>query len=165
MLRDDSTPPPNPGARRLKFGSSTKLDPVANRIVPPGRGTGGDPTLGGATLEVYNSAGSGERVTVALPASGWSVLGADGFRFKASGAPVRSVSVKRDRIKVSGGGASFGYTLDEPRQGSVALRLVLGTGAAWCAEAGRPPFPPRFDVVDRFTGAKTPPPAVCPALP
>ena len=91
-----------------------------------------------------------------------------GFRFRTAdaSAPVRSVSVQKDRVKVGGRGAGWTYTLDEASQGSIALRLTLGNGATWCAESGRAPYPARIDTVDRFVGApKTPPPAVCPALP
>ena len=171
-LRDDSTPPANPGARRITFKSSTKDAPPPNKILPPARGSAGDPTLNGAILRVYNTAGTGEIVTVTLPASGWVPLGAftnaQGFRFKATdaGAPVQRVSVTKDRIKLGGRGAGWTYTLNEPSQGSVGLRLTLGNGATWCAQAGRAPYPARIDTVDRFVGApKTPPPTVCPATP
>jgi YVTN family beta-propeller protein len=170
-LRDDSIPPTNPRARQIRFKSSTRFAPAANRIEPPARGTAGDPTLNGATLLVYNSAGSGELVTVALPASGWVAVGSAsrplGYRFRATGAPIATVAVRKDRISVTGGGESWGYTLNEASQGSVAVRLKMGPlGVAWCAEAGRPPYQARYDVVDRFVGAlETPPPAACPAVP
>ena len=61
----------DPSRRRLTFKSSTKKDPAANRIVPPARGSEGDPTAGGATLTLYNPE-SGETWTAPLPASGWS---------------------------------------------------------------------------------------------
>jgi hypothetical protein len=170
-LRDDNTPPVNPRARQIRFKSSTRFEPAANRIAPPARGSAGDPTLNGATLRVYNSAGSGELVTVTLPASGWVALGSVsrplGYRFRASGAAVGTVTVRNDRISVSGGGESWGFTLNEASQGSVALRLTIGTlGVTWCAEAGRPPYQARYDVTDRFLGVTgTPAPAVCPAVP
>ena len=110
-------------------------------------------------------------MTVTLPPSGWTTLGSatnpQGFRFKSTdaSAPIRSVFVQRDRIRIGGKGAGWTYTLDEAAQGSVALRLTLGT-ITWCAEAGRAPYPARIDARDRFLGApKTPAPAVCPPLP
>jgi hypothetical protein len=168
-LKDDTTPPVNPGLRKLSFRSSTKSDAAPNRVVPPAPLSAGDPRSGGATLEVYNSAGSGERVTISLPGSGWTALGSGtspkGFRFRGSGA-IGTVVVKADKILVKGGGASFGYSLDEASQGSVALRLRLGTALPWCAEAGAAPNPPRIDQTDRFQAKpKTPAPAVCPPLP
>ena len=167
-LRDDAA---NPARRRVTFKSSTKQDPSANRIVPPAPGSGGDPTTGGATLTVYNAAGSGEAVTVVLPAagsaSGWSVAGATGYRFRSRnpGDAITNVSVRRDRITLKGGKAGFGYTLDEPSQGAIAVRLALGAGRPWCAAA-----PPKAgstnDTVGRFVAApKTPPPTSCPPLP
>jgi len=168
-LRDDAD---TPARRQLKFRSTTRADAVPNRIVPPGFGSPGDPTIAGATLRVYNSAGTGELVTVALAAGGWQPIGTPaspkGFRFRSTdpSAAVTSVQVKKDRIKIRGGRAAWTYTLDEPAQGSVALRLSLGTGTTWCAEAGRPPYQARIDVTDRFLASPgTPPPAVCPAVP
>ena len=143
-----------------------------NRIIAPARGSSGDPTQAGATLQVYNAAGSGELVTVALPASGWTTVGSitslqGGYRFRSSdpASPVQMVLVRRDRMKVNGGGAAWGYTLNEASQGIVALRLTLGAAPAWCTEVGRPPYPPRTDVVDRFSAGHTPTPAACPAVP
>jgi hypothetical protein len=168
-LKDDSTPPANAALRKLSFRSSTKSDAAGNRVVPPAPLGPGDPRSAGATLEVYNSAGSGERVSVSLPGSGWTALGSGsnpkGFRFRGTGA-ITSVVVKADKLLVKGGGASFGYSLDEASQGSVALRLQLGSALPWCAEAGRAPNPPRIDQTDRFQAKpKTPAPAVCPPLP
>jgi len=60
--------------------------------------------------------------------------------------------------------------LDDPRQGSVAVRLQLGTANPWCAAApaktaGTPPTSAKFDVVDTFTGTKkAAPPEPCPLV-
>lgn len=176
-LKDDSTAPANPAARKVKFKSSTKRDP-ANRIVVPAPGTAADPTAngatgGGAVLTVYNANGSGEIVTIALPASGWTLQGSTGYRFTnpdRSGAITR-ITVKPDTVSIRGGGAQWSYTLDEPSQGQLAVRLALGTGAGWCAAApakarGNPPSTARYDTVDKFTAEpKTPAPAACPPLP
>ena len=70
-----------------------------------------------------------------------------------------------------GGGAAWPYTLDEPAQGRLALRLTLGSGVTFCAEApaklsGRPPSSARNDQVDKFLGApKAAAPEVCPVAP
>jgi hypothetical protein len=163
-LRDDVVPPINPDARRVSFKSSTKRDPAANRIVPPAPGSTGDPILGGATLTVYDSAGSGEKVVVTLPAgAGWSTLGSasspKGWRFRSDG-PVTSVTVKADSIKVKGGKAGWTYTLDEPTQGRVAVRLALGTARPWCADA-----PGKSDRPGSFVAEKMAAPSLCPAVP
>jgi hypothetical protein len=80
------------------------------------------------------------------------------------------VTVANDRITVTGGGSAWPFTLDEPRQGTLAVRLDLGTGASWCAAAparaiGTPPSTARDDTRDRFNGQrKAPPPEQCPVV-
>ena len=116
---------------------------------------------------MYDAAGSGEQVVVTLPASGpagtWSALGSSGYRFRSrsTSAAVSSVTVRLDRITVKGGTSAFTYTLDEPSQGQLALRLGLGSDRPWCAAA-----PGRVDHVGHFVAeSHSPPPAVCPAVP
>ena len=179
-LKDDNvTPIELERRRRVVFRSLTELEPAGNRIVPPSPGSAGDPVSGGATLIVYNSnpapGSPTDQVTVPLPAANWSELGKNTFsgylfRDTAVGAPIKRIKVKQDRLAIRGGGTSWGYTLDEPSQGRVAVRLTLGTGTAWCAEApaklsGSPPSSTRSDKVDKFVAQpKTPPPASCPPL-
>ena len=90
-----------------------------------------------------------------------------GYRYKGadSSAAITRVTVKGDLIKVRGGKSNWAYTLNEPSQGKVAVRLRLGTSATWCADVlGKPGS--NNDVVDRFTGQpKMPPPVACPAVP
>ncbi len=165
----------DPSRRRLAFKTSTKRDPLPNRVSPPPAGGPGDPTTGvGGTLIVYNSSGATpDRVTVNLPQAGWSIMGSaanlKGYRFvdKTPGAPITSVVVKKDTITVKGRGAAWGYTLDEPFQGRIAVRLILGNAAGWCSDApartsGSPPSTAKNDTIDRFVAAPTPPPASCP---
>src|SRR5262249_20673106 len=45
--------------RKFRFTAVTPRESSANRVVPPPPGSGGDPTLVGATVRVYNAAGSG----------------------------------------------------------------------------------------------------------
>jgi DNA-binding beta-propeller fold protein YncE len=173
VLRDDSIPPENPTRRKITFTSNSRNDLPANRIVPPAFGAPGDPTVAGATLRVYNANGSGEQVTLSLPAAGWTTSGTDGYRFSdgSPGAIIRAVRVKPDRITITGGKANWTYTLNEPSQGRVAVWLGLGQSLAWCAEAparasGTPPSSARNDTQDRFTAEKhAPAPAVCPPPP
>jgi hypothetical protein len=57
-----------------------------------------------------------------------------------------------------------------PRQGSIAVRLQLGSATPWCAEGpakatGKPPVTVRNDKVDRFTARpETPAADQCPIL-
>lgn len=155
--------------RRFVVKSKTKKEPPGSQVEPPAPGTAGDPSVSGATLVVYNSAGSGESYLEALPAADWKPLGSvsspKGYKYVSSDAAngVSRVVVKRNGLAIKAGGAGWGYTLDEAAQGSVAMRLTVGSGPTWCAEAL--PRPGR-DLQDRFIGAPNQPaPAVCPSLP
>jgi len=174
-LKDRSVPP-DPGRRKLTFVAKTTRDAATNRIVAPAPGSAGDLTLARATLVVYDAAGSGEAVTMSLPASGWSRAGTTAkprysYRATSPSDAITRIVLSADVLTVKGGRAGFGYSLDEPRQGRVAVRLGLGAATVVCASApartnGSPPSPAKFDRVDRFTGAPgTPAPAVCPPLP
>src|SRR5262245_66626587 len=70
-----------------------------------------------------------------------------------------------------GGKDKWTYTLNEPRQGSVAVRLRLGDMDGWCADApalaqGKPPSTAKSDRPDLFKSQRNAPAsAVCPAVP
>ena|GEM_PF-712481 len=171
-LADDSTDPVNPARRKISFRSSTRNDALANRIVPPPFGDPADPTIAGATLRVYNSAGSGEQFSVTLPAAFWRPSGSGGYSYRGAATDaVQSVTVKTDSISIRGGKSLWGYTLDEPSQGRIAVRLSFGSGLDWCADApaktsGRPPTTAANDKRDKFVAAsKTPAPSSCPIPP
>src|SRR4029450_1802710 len=127
--------------KKVTFESSTKGAPAAARIVPPAAGSTGDPTAGAAVLTVYNSAVlTNDVVVVELPASGWSRIGKGtptGWRFKGTdpAGPIATVVVKADSITIKGGKAAWTYSLDEPAQGRVAVRLRLALPDALCAHA------------------------------
>jgi hypothetical protein len=171
-LRDGSVGG-SPDKRRLTFRASTANDPAEHRIVAPAIGSLGDPTLHGATLHVFNAAGGGEHVVVTLASSRWRSLSSGSFDYTDTtpGAPVARVTLKDDLLKVKAQKAGWTYTLNESSQGRIALRLLVGTGAQWCAEApaklsGLPPSSARHDRPDRFTAAsKSPPPPACQAPP
>ena len=154
------------GKRSFKFRSSTRHATV--HIAPAAPGEAGDPTLSGATLVVYGSAAPTDTVTVSLPASGWTPLGTPakpkGYRFLATdpAAPVARVDVRPDEIKVKAKG-TWPYTLDEPAQGRVAVRLVPLGQLGWCADA--PPKGASFDRPGRFIAHAAPAPASCPPVP
>jgi hypothetical protein len=177
-LRDDSTPPANLAARRVKFRSAKHKD-TPSGVVPAAWGAPGDPTLagsaGGALLTVYNASGSGEKVTLALPAGNWQRLGSVtkplGYRYRdgqQAAGPITSITVSASGVlKVAGSGPTWGYTLNEPSQGAVAVRLRLGQGDTWCTSfAAKPSASGANDRVDKFVGApKSGVPASCPAVP
>jgi hypothetical protein len=85
--------------------------------------------------------------------------------------PRSSLVVKEDRISIAGARDAWCYTLDEPQQGRVGVRLELGERVAWCAESpakarGNPPSTAQNDRVDVFKGlANAPAPAACPMVP
>src|SRR5262249_40398161 len=104
-MRDRTGPPPSPTRRKLSFKTSTSGAPLSNAITVPPGGSAGDPTVFGAILSVVNASGSGERVDVALPASGWTADGSPttptGYRWTAtsSSAPVSRIIVRANRIR------------------------------------------------------------------
>src|SRR5262249_11195792 len=146
--------------------------------VPAPRGAG-DPTPngasgGGATLIVYNTAGSGEQVSVQLAASGWLAPGdasaPKGYPFSGSDpdGPGSSVPVKARQLESRAGKTRWGYPLAEQSQGRIAVRLQLGSGTTWCADApAKASADPSSNArVDNFTAQPKPaPPAPCPPLP
>jgi DNA-binding beta-propeller fold protein YncE len=163
LLLRDSTP----SRRRISFKALTRFAPPGEKVVPPVPGSAGDPIAnGGATLQVYNAAGmTGDAVTLNL-VNGWKPVGSPsnpkGWRYR--GGPteaVRSIIVKADKLIIRGGKSAWTYTLDEAQQGSVAVRLQLGSGRGWCAETDATLDQP--GVFDANDGASAP--AACPAVP
>lgn len=164
-LRDDISEPVDPGKRSLRFKSSTRRSPAANRIVVPAPGGPADPRATGATLVVQGTSATADRVQLPLPAARWTLIGTTakpkGYKYEDTtrGAPVSKLVMKADLVSVRAGGAGFGYSLDEPQQGRVGLRLTLG-GTEWCTDA--PAKSARDDVPGKFTATpKTPAPTTC----
>lgn len=160
LLRDGSARA-NANVRKLQFTASTRG--LIHRIIAPLPGSAGDPTLHGATLHVFNAAAGGEVASFVLPAANWTAIGTAekprGWRYRdtASDAPIKRADVKDDRISISGGKSAFCYTLDERQQVRVGVRVELGHGVAWCADAAG-----KTDQIDTFRGVgNTPAPAAC----
>jgi hypothetical protein len=176
-MRDLTGPPAVPARRRFTFQSRTGADPIDHAVVVPGGGSAGDPTIAGGVLDLYNASGSGEHVRIVLPAAGWIPYGNPsapvGYRWSAPSRsdPISRLIVRANRLRIRGGGAAFAYTLDEPAQGRLGVRVRLGTARAWCASAvaktsGSPSSTASYDHVDRFVAARnTSPPALCPSVP
>jgi hypothetical protein len=169
-MKDDTVEPIFPGKRLFVWKvRSVVLDPPENLVVPPEPGSEGDPSLHGATLTVYNAAGSGEVFTTDLPAASWKQSGSalKGWRYVfSSSTAIRKIYLKNPKITLKGGKAAWGYSLDEPSQGLLAVQLTLGNAVTWCSLA-EPEFPSeKWDVPDRFRAvAAGPPPASCPPIP
>jgi DNA-binding beta-propeller fold protein YncE len=158
-----------PSRRNFSFKVRTTDAAPANRVVAPAPGSAGDPTVHGLQVTIYNGSGSGEKTILALPAGPeWVLLGSaaspKGYRYKGpTGGVVQKVLVKDDLLKVKAKGAGLTYTLNEPSQGSIAVRLAAGGALTWC---GVSVPKPGFDTQDSFVGLKnSPAPTSCPAVP
>jgi YVTN family beta-propeller protein len=171
-LKDDSVAPANPAARKLTFRSKTKRQPPGQHIVPPIAGDlSADPRTTGAVLFVYNSAGlTTDSVSVFLPASKWTASGVQSYRFSDPSGPVSKITLRMDTLLVKAGKASWSYTLNEPQQGRIALKLAMGQ-YAFCSDAparssGNPSSTLPSDHVDRFVAAPDfPAPLACVPVP
>jgi hypothetical protein len=163
LVKDRTAPIADPSKRKLSFKASTKLSPAPNRIVPPAPGSAGDPRSGGAQLIVYNVDESTEEFSVVLAAESWTLKGTTsapkGYQYKSLDpeGPVKKVSITGDKLSISAGRAKWGYSLDEPQQGGLAIRMVLGTGIEWCTAA----VAGKVDTTDKFIGESTAPPVAC----
>jgi hypothetical protein len=174
-LRDDHPTGGAPGKRKFSWAVRSGLDDPGHRVAAPAPGSAGDPTPAGATgggaeLVVYNAAGSGESFTVTLPAARWRLEGnpSNGprylYRGDAAAEPVWKVWLKGTKLTVRGGKQHWGYTLDEPSQGRIAIRMSLGTGVTYCADV--PPASVASDRPGRFLGQpRAPHPLTCPPVP
>jgi YVTN family beta-propeller protein len=171
-LKDRTTPAPDPSRRRVSFRASTKDAAPANQVIPPPPSSPSDPRVNGATLTVYNSSGlTGDVAVVSLDGSKWSLSGTSTYVYRdVSSAAITKVILKQDSLTIKGGKTLWTYSLDEPAQGSVALRLALGGGRLYCTDAlakrsGNPPSTARNDRVDKFVAQPNSLPASCPPTP
>jgi hypothetical protein len=142
---------------------SARLVLVADTpIVAPLPGTGEDPTLRGALLDVVNPR-TGESARLVAPASGWSVnaLGTV-YRFRATSRStpgIRSIVIRHGRrLKLKA--TTVGITLDEPAQGVLAVVLTTGT-RRYCMLFGGDV---RHDEPGKFAARNAPAPEACPGL-
>lgn len=173
-LVDDTIEPIYPGKRRFNWRVRSGNAPVENQVVIPDAESDGDPRLHGATFTIYNAVGSGEWFSVDLPAEGWIRTGnpTNGYRYIFTAPPpIEKIWLKGSKITLKGGRAPWGYSLDEPSQGALAVRLTLGTGVTWCTvalpnTAGTPPSSEKFDRQNLFRAQRLgAPPAECPPVP
>ena len=175
VLNDDPTPPLDASKRKFRLRSA-KQGATPSGVVVPAQGGVGDPTINGATLTVYRPDGGGTLVEIPLPAANWRASGgtpAKRFLYsdpRGASGPIRSVQVTSRALTVRGVGGAL-FSLAGAPQGSVAVRVRLGSEVEFCAAAsakpsGNPPSTARNDSTSRFVGVpQTPAPAVCPPLP
>ncbi len=171
LLRDDNLPPFTETKRTLTF-KSAPYQGVASGVTLPAPGSTGDPTAGGATLEVYLAAGgAADVVSLDLPAAHWSSAGTGptlSYRYTdpdhADG-PVGVIKLSPGKLLIRGKGADLPALSSAPL-GEVGLRLTLGSAAILCATA--PPREPalNFDNTARWQAVpNTAAPSSCPTIP
>lgn len=148
-------------AGRSKLALRVK-DPAVFASTPGGAG---DPTLDGAVLELRNPL-TAETATIALPAPLWraksgSRPGVLTYKYAdkpLAAGPCRTAVVKSGRLLKAKCLGLGGFTLDEPAQGTLDVRLTLGTGGgAHCLRFGGV----AVDVPGRFTARNATPPTAC----
>jgi len=165
-----------PASRKFSFNVRSGEAPIEHQSQAPAPGSAGDPTLFGGTLVVYNGAGGSESFTIDLPAEKWRVEGdtstPGGYRYVfASTSPLWKLYVKGPKLSMRGGKTQWLYTLDEPSQGAIAVRLTLGTAVTYCSLAlprvsGSPPSSASYDRVNKFQAIRVQAaPDDCPPLP
>lgn len=118
----------------------------------------------GTTIELRNPI-TGESVQTDVTGDNWKQLGPDdklrGYRFKGSG-PCRRVLIKASKMKLACDFDAADFSLDEPSQGSLAIKVTTGAGPVrreYCAvfDSGI-----SVDGPGRFRARKAPAPAECP---
>jgi YVTN family beta-propeller protein len=171
VLKDRTVPVADASRRRFSFRASTASAAPANQIVPPTNGSADDPVTAGGVLYVYDSSGLTTDLFSTTLAGGWSSTAPGRYQYRNSavGAPITRVVLRANQLTVKGGRENFTYSLDEPAQGRVAMRLVIGS-RTWCAEtpakqSGNPPSTANNDHVDKFVGQPKALPAACPPNP
>jgi hypothetical protein len=158
---------------KLFFDSSTVDAAAGHRIVVPLPGTPDDPRINGGGVVVQNADGSLEHTSHYLFPSGWKLIGPraapKGYKYSARRGGdtwIKSVTLRADHVVVKG---LVHFSLDEPSQGHIAVRVYTGF-THWCGEAaakvgGTPRSTARNDQPGRFIGQpKAPAPAACAPL-
>jgi hypothetical protein len=170
-----------PDATKRKFnfksGDVTILTAPSSPLPGP-RAVMANPVVDGATLQIYNTNGTGESVCVPLPSAGGSwvaIQGKKGVLYKYKDnlglhGPCKQVTFGPGQLKLKCG-AKFqplAYSLDEPQQGSVAVLFITGE-TRYCAQAAGGAVVLDRPVVGtktgQFKGRKGKGPAKCPAPP
>jgi hypothetical protein len=153
-----------PTRRRITFRTT-------DAAIDTSAATGIDPVADGAFLHIYNASGGSDAVCLPLPAGNWSARGNPAtptYRYTdrtfAAG-PCRGGVARhgtRLRIACTAMTQPIGYTLDEPSQGSIAVRFRSGTHD-YCTVFGGTIVRDAHN--DRFDAKNAPAPVVCPPPP
>ena len=123
-------------------------------------------------LIVYKPGGTpADKVSIPLPVTSWRTIGTSsqpGYKYRDPGhlaGPVHVVALRKGRLTVKGKGAQL-YGLGNAPQGSLAVRLQLGSGVEFCALAPARPPEIRNDTTLSFVGVPhAPAPVSCPPVP
>jgi YVTN family beta-propeller protein len=156
-MRDRTLPSPDPFRRRISFKSVTTQSLAGNKIIPPALNGPDDPRTIGATLTVYNSSGlTSDVATETLSSFGWTSTGPTSYRYLNPNGAISKIDLKLDLLSIKGGKSLWTYSLNESAQGSVAVKLTIGS-RSWCADvpaklSGNPPSTARNDRTDKFVG-------------
>jgi len=134
-----------------------------------------DPTIDGATVQVFNSAGGTDSACFSLIAANWRRIHG-GFKYldkTLAASPVGSAQLKNGSLRFNakdGGPTPISYGLDEPSQGSVAVVVSSGSEVL-CADFGGTVSkdsgtnPPNAGGKGLFIAKGAPAPAACPVPP
>ncbi len=180
-MNDEHSPlldgPPSPALRSIRFAAKEATAGPLQAIRVPAPGSADDPRRAGATVTVYASGdglGRRDRTSLVLRPSDWRLVGTEddprGYRFVSTDPafPIRSALLRAGSFRFEGGGAAWGYSLDEPSQGRVAVRVAVGATLRLCADAGPASAgepPASTDGPGSFRAERgQPAPAACPSL-
>jgi len=120
------------------------------------------PTIAGVTLTVLNPT-TGETASITMPAAGWTERPNGGFKYSdpmRTRGPVKRALLRAGKLfKVLATGSGIGFSLDEPRQGSLGVVATSGS-RRYCTLFGGNSV--RTDEPGRFVAVRAPAPAACP---
>ncbi|TMA39558.1 MAG: hypothetical protein E6J79_02895 [Deltaproteobacteria bacterium] len=169
------------GGKRLRVrdkaidASKRKLKALSKdpRFLAGAVGSADDPTVSGAVLTLANPT-TGETFSAPLPAGNWTaaplnIPGNQSYRYldrSLAAGPCNSVIVHSGKLLLATCvGTGLGFSLDEPTQGSLDVRLTIGTAFEYCMHFGgtvRKDQPTSGASLGFFDAADGPPPS-CPA--
>lgn len=142
---------------------------IKNQEIDTLSSTGINPLVDGAALQIYNTAGTGDAACMRLPNSGWqasrnaAVVKYTDASFSTG--PCKTARLEHGKlltVTCKAGAQPIPYSLDEARQGSVAVRFVSGR-TTYCAELAAEGA--QDDRAGKFAATTDQAPATCPPAP